>query len=56
MSEPNKSEAKKSDRKTEMIDFLARAGWGAASIAPLPGDASTRVIIHGWRWENARPC
>ena len=42
MSEANKSEAKKSDRKTEMMDFLARSGWGAASIAPLPGDASTR--------------
>lgn len=25
-----------------MKEFLARAGWGAASIAPLPGDASTR--------------
>ena len=25
-----------------MREFLARSGWGAASIAPLPGDASTR--------------
>jgi aminoglycoside/choline kinase family phosphotransferase len=23
-------------------EFLARAGWGAASVTPLPGDASTR--------------
>ena len=29
-------------RQNEMRDFLARSGWGAASIAPLPGDASTR--------------
>ena len=25
-----------------MKDFLARAGWGEASVTPLPGDASTR--------------
>lgn len=31
------------DRKTAMTDFLARSGWGAASITPLPGDASTRT-------------
>lgn len=30
------------DRADAMRDFLARAGWGAAEIAPLPGDASTR--------------
>jgi hypothetical protein len=29
-------------RQEQMKDFLARSGWGAASIAPLPGDASTR--------------
>jgi aminoglycoside/choline kinase family phosphotransferase len=29
-------------RETQMKDFLARSGWGAAAIAPLPGDASTR--------------
>ena len=29
-------------RQDEMRDFLDRSGWGAASIAPLPGDASTR--------------
>lgn len=29
-------------RQQEMEDFLARAGWGAARVAPLPGDASTR--------------
>jgi len=29
-------------RQQQMKDFLARSGWGAASIAPLPGDASTR--------------
>jgi hypothetical protein len=29
-------------RETQMKDFLARSGWGAAKIAPLPGDASTR--------------
>jgi aminoglycoside/choline kinase family phosphotransferase len=29
-------------RETQMKDFLARSGWGAATIAPLPGDASTR--------------
>src|SRR5207244_523154 len=23
-------------------DFLSRTGWGAASLHPLPGDASTR--------------
>ena len=31
-----------SDRQSQMRDFLDRAGWGAAAIAPLPGDASTR--------------
>jgi aminoglycoside/choline kinase family phosphotransferase len=29
-------------RQQQMMDFLARSGWGAASIAPLAGDASTR--------------
>jgi aminoglycoside/choline kinase family phosphotransferase len=29
-------------RQEQMKDFLARSGWGAATIAPLPGDASTR--------------
>ncbi len=31
-----------SDRQAQMREFLDRAGWGAADIAPLPGDASTR--------------
>ena len=31
-----------SERETAMREFLARAGWGTASVAPLPGDASTR--------------
>src|SRR6266702_784906 len=31
-----------SDRETAMKDFLVRSGWGAASVTPLPGDASTR--------------
>src|SRR5471032_3048310 len=31
-----------SDRQLAMKDFLARAGWGAAKMTPLPGDASTR--------------
>src|SRR5471032_695572 len=31
-----------SDRQLTMKDFLARAGWGAAKVTPLPGDASTR--------------
>jgi aminoglycoside/choline kinase family phosphotransferase len=30
------------NRQAAMKEFLARAGWGAASVAPLPGDASTR--------------
>jgi hypothetical protein len=30
------------DRADAMKDFLQRAGWGGANIAPLPGDASTR--------------
>jgi aminoglycoside/choline kinase family phosphotransferase len=29
-------------RQAAMKEFLSRAGWGDASIAPLPGDASTR--------------
>ncbi len=29
-------------RQAQMKDFLARSGWGDASIAPLPGDAATR--------------
>jgi aminoglycoside/choline kinase family phosphotransferase len=31
-----------SDRQQAMRDFLVRAGWGSASVTPLPGDASTR--------------
>jgi N-acetylmuramate 1-kinase len=31
-----------SNREVAMKDFLARAGWGAASVTPLAGDASTR--------------
>jgi N-acetylmuramate 1-kinase len=31
-----------SERQTAMKDFLARSGWGAATVTPLPGDASTR--------------
>jgi N-acetylmuramate 1-kinase len=31
-----------SDRQAAIRDFLDRAGWGAASVTPLPGDASTR--------------
>jgi hypothetical protein len=29
-------------RAQAIAAFLADAGWGAAKIAPLPGDASTR--------------
>ena len=29
-------------RETQIKDFLAASGWGAAAVAPLPGDASTR--------------
>src|SRR5215472_8627161 len=36
------SEHRSSARNTAMKDFLARAGWGAATVTPLPGDASTR--------------
>ncbi len=31
-----------SERQLVLKDFLARSGWGAATVAPLPGDASTR--------------
>ena len=31
-----------SDRLSDRQDFLRRAGWEGADIAPLPGDASTR--------------
>ena len=31
-----------SDRQQAMREFLERAGWGAATVTPLPGDASTR--------------
>jgi len=35
-----------SDRRgEEMRAFLESAGWGAAALAPLPGDASTRRYI-----------
>ncbi|HEY1710110.1 MAG TPA: phosphotransferase [Rhizomicrobium sp.] len=30
------------DRSEQMHAFLSQAGWGAATVAPLPGDASTR--------------
>jgi aminoglycoside/choline kinase family phosphotransferase len=30
------------DRQTAMTDFLARSGWGEATMTPLPSDASTR--------------
>lgn len=29
-------------REEQMRDFLAREGWGAAAVTPIPGDASTR--------------
>jgi aminoglycoside/choline kinase family phosphotransferase len=31
-----------SERQTAMKDFLAKSGWGDATVTPLPGDASTR--------------
>lgn len=31
-----------SERYNAMTDFLRSAGWGAAQVQPLPGDASTR--------------
>ena len=31
-----------SERQIAMKDFLARTGWGDATVTPLPGDASTR--------------
>jgi aminoglycoside/choline kinase family phosphotransferase len=31
-----------SERSEARRDFLARSGWGGASVTPLPGDASTR--------------
>ena len=34
-----------SERAEAMDTFLAGAGWGAASRAPLPGDASTRRYV-----------
>lgn len=33
------------ERSDAMRDFLARAGWGGASLAPLAGDASTRRYV-----------
>lgn len=30
------------ERREAMVDFLHDAGWGAAALATLPGDASTR--------------
>ncbi len=30
------------EREEQMHQFLRRAGWGDAALAPLPGDASTR--------------
>jgi len=32
-----------SERNTARRDFLSRAGWGDATLTPLPGDASTRT-------------
>lgn len=32
-------------RNSAMKEFLARAGWGDAIVAPLPGDASTRRYL-----------
>ena len=31
-----------SDRQHAMTEFLAKSGWGDATVTPLPGDASTR--------------
>src|ERR1700744_1605108 len=31
-----------SERQNAMNEFLARSGWGDATVTPLPGDASTR--------------
>jgi hypothetical protein len=31
-----------SNREAAMTEFLARAGWGSATVSPLPSDASTR--------------
>jgi aminoglycoside/choline kinase family phosphotransferase len=31
-----------SERQIAMTEFLARSGWGDATVTPLPGDASTR--------------
>ena len=36
------SECPSSNRNAAMKNFLERTGWGAASVTPLPGDASTR--------------
>ncbi len=33
------------ERREAMRDFLEREGWGAAALAPLPGDASTRRYL-----------
>ena len=33
------------DRGEAARAFLKQAGWGAASLAPLPGDASTRHYL-----------
>jgi len=44
---------KAADRAGEMLAFLDRTGWGAATITPLAGDASTRryarVAVNGHR-------
>lgn len=40
------------ERRAAMHDFLQGAGWGAATLSPLPGDASTRRYVrlaHGGR-------
>src|SRR5690242_2096241 len=33
------------ERREAMHEFLGSAGWGAAALSPLPGDASTRHYI-----------
>lgn len=36
------SEHSSTDRHTAIAAFVREAGWGAATLSPLPGDASTR--------------
>lgn len=37
------------DREDAMRGFLSRAGWGDATLTPLPGDASTRRYVRAAR-------